>query len=174
MKIDLTPVFQSVIALLAALITYKLIPYIRSKVTEQQFSNLEAAARVAVYAAEQIFNSGDNHRKLDYAIDRIEEAGFDLDTETIRAAVEQAVYDMKTKKQLEDSLISHRLSEDEAEDEDEELDYHLPPIIDWPLEMVKTFCEDNGIAHDGCKSQEDYVNAITKEIRADPSEAEET
>ena len=104
MKIDLTPVFQSIIALLAALVTYKFIPWIRSKVTEQQFSNLEAAARVAVYAAEQIFKSGDNGKKLDYAIDQVVKAGFDLDLDTIRAAVEQAVYELKAERQLADSF----------------------------------------------------------------------
>ena len=70
MRIDLTGVVQAVIALLAALVTYKLIPWIRSKTTEQQFTNLEAAARVAVFAAEQIFKNGNNVDKLDQSDQR--------------------------------------------------------------------------------------------------------
>ena len=170
MKIDLTPFFQSVIALLAALVTYKFIPWIRSKVTEQQFSNLEAAARVAVYAAEQIFNSGENSKKLDYAVNQVMKAGFDLDIDTIRAAVEQAVYDLKAERQLADSFkqrIESKATEEDG-DEDEEIDYHIPPVEDWPLEMIQTFCEDNGINADGCASKADFINAIIKGGRTEP------
>ena len=170
MKIDLTPVFQSIIALLAALVTYKLIPFIRSKVTEQQFSNLEAAARVAVYAAEQIFKSGDNAAKLDYAVNQVLEAGFDLNVDTIRAAVEQAVYGMKSEKQLVES-IKNRASDGGTEDEDEDDDgYHIPPLEDWPLEMIETFCDDNGIPHSGCASKDDYIRAITENSQTHPPE----
>ena len=97
MNIDLTPIFQAVIALLAALVTYKLIPWIRSKTTEQQRANLEAAAKVAVYAAQQIYGVGEaaNSEKLNYALNRLKEAGFDLDTHALREAIENAVYDMK-------------------------------------------------------------------------------
>lgn len=111
MKIDLTPVFQSIIALLAALVTYKLIPWIRSKVTEQQFANLEVAARVAVYAAEQIFSSVDKDKKLEYAIDQVAKAGFNLDVATVRAAVEKAVYELKAERQLTDSF-KQRIGDD--------------------------------------------------------------
>lgn len=173
MKIDLTPVFQSIIALLAALVTYKFIPWIRSKVTEQQFSNLEAAARVAVYAAEQIFNSGDNGKKLDYAIDQVVKAGFDLDIETIRAAVEQAVYELKAERQLADSFKQRIGNEETEEDEDEDIDFHLPPVEDWPLEMIQTFCEDNGINADGCVSKTDFINAIIKGGRTQPPDGSE-
>lgn len=100
MKIDLTPFLQALIALLASLVTYKLVPWIKSKVTQQQFENLNAAARVAVYAAEQIFNNGDNAKKLDYAVQRVTSAGFDLNADVIRAAVEQAVYELKAEQTL--------------------------------------------------------------------------
>lgn len=171
MKIDLTPVFQSVIALIAALVTYKLIPFIRSKITEQQFSNLEAAARVAVYAAEQMFNSGENSRKLSYAVDQVVKAGFDLDLDTIRAAVEQAVYELKAEKQLTDSF-KNRIKEGEPEEEEEdEEDYHLPPLEDWPLEMIRTFCDDNQIPCAGCVTKPDYIRAIIEGGNTHPPES---
>lgn len=173
MKIDLTPVFQSVIALIAALVTYKLIPFIRSKITEQQFSNLEAAARVAVYAAEQMFNSGENSRKLDYAVEQVVKAGFDLDLDTIRAAVEQAVYELKAEKQLTDSFKSRIKEEEPEEEEENEEDYHLPPLEDWPLEMIRTFCEDNQIPCTGCATKPDYIRAIIEGADAHPPESAE-
>lgn len=173
MKIDLTPVFQSIIALLAALVTYKFIPWIRSKVTEQQFANLEAAARVAVYAAEQIFKNGDNGKKLDYAIDQVVKAGFDLDLDTIRAAVEQAVYELKAERQLADSFKQRIEDKETEEDAEGEIDYHIVPLEDWPLEMIQTFCEDNGINADGCVSKTDFINAIVKGGRTEPPDSTE-
>lgn len=104
MKIDLTPLCQSAIVLIAALITYKLVPYIKSKVTKQQYDNLTAIARIAVYSAEQIFNSGDNAQKFDYAMKYISDAGFNLDTEKIRAAIEKAVYELS----VEQQIINHQ------------------------------------------------------------------
>jgi len=92
--IDLTPIFQAVIALLAALITYKLIPWIRSKTDAQTQRNLETAARVAVYAAEQIFGAGHGADKMDYAIGVLENSGFTLDADVIRATLESAVREM--------------------------------------------------------------------------------
>ena len=97
MNIDLTPVFQALIALMAALVTYKLIPWIQSKTTQQQQANLSAAAKIAVYAAEQIYgtNKKANDAKLDYALNRLRDAGFDADTPTLRAEIEKAVYTLK-------------------------------------------------------------------------------
>lgn len=93
--IDLTPIFQAVIALLAALITYKLIPWIRSKTDAQTQRNLATAARVAVFAAEQIFGAGHGEEKMNYAIGVLENAGFALDADVIRATLESAVRGMK-------------------------------------------------------------------------------
>ena len=160
-------------ALLAALVTYKLIPFIRSKVTEQQFSNLESAARVAVYAAEQIFSKEETNRKLNYAVDQVVKAGFDIDLDTIRAAVEQAVYELKAEKQLTDSFKQRIEAKKEQEEEDEEEDYHIPPLEDWPLKMLITFCGDNGIPCSGCSTKPDYIRAIIEGGNTHPPESEE-
>ena len=69
MMIDLTPVFQALIALIAALITCWLIPWIKAKTTKQQQENLYAAAKIAVYAAEQIFGPKSGQDKFKYARD---------------------------------------------------------------------------------------------------------
>ena len=54
MNIDLTPIFQAIIALLAALVTYKLVPWIKARTTESQQALLSATVRTLVYAAEQL------------------------------------------------------------------------------------------------------------------------
>ena len=92
MSIDLTPIFQAVIALLAALVTYKLIPWIKAKTTKGQQDNLAAAAKIAVYAAEQIYGANNGNEKLEYARKTLLAAGYDVNTETLRAAIESAVY----------------------------------------------------------------------------------
>ncbi len=92
--IDLTPIFQAIILLIAALITYKLIPWIKARTTSQQQANLAAAAKIAVYAAEQLFGSDAGQQKLDYAKNVLMAAGYDIDTEILRAAIEHAVYNL--------------------------------------------------------------------------------
>ena len=89
--IDLTPIFQAIIMLLAAIVTYRLIPWIKSKTNGQQQANLAAAAKIAVYAAEQLFGSGNGEEKLDYARSVLQAAGYDFAPEVIRAALEDAV-----------------------------------------------------------------------------------
>ena len=47
MNIDLTPIFQAIIALLAALVTYKLVPWIKARTTESQQALLSAIPQIA-------------------------------------------------------------------------------------------------------------------------------
>lgn len=87
MQINLTPIFQAVIGLLAAIITYKVIPWIRAKTTNEQRARLDAAIKTAVFAAEQIYGAGKGADKMDYALRRLREQGFDIDPIEIEAAV---------------------------------------------------------------------------------------
>ena len=91
MNIDLTPIFQAVIALLAALVTYKLIPWIKSKTTAEQQAQLRAAVHIAVFAAEQIYGAGHGADKLDYVIKWLENKGYAVDRTEIEAAVGEFV-----------------------------------------------------------------------------------
>lgn len=86
--IDLTPILQAVIALLAAIITAKLIPWIKSKTTAQQQSALLATVRILVYAAEQLYGAGKGDEKLDYVCNQLRERGYEVN----RAEIEATVY----------------------------------------------------------------------------------
>ena len=90
MNIDLTPIFQAVVALLAAIITFRVIPWIKARTNEQQ-ANLLAAARSAVFAAEQIYGANNGDLKLDYALDLLEDRGYHLDRDILRSVVEDCV-----------------------------------------------------------------------------------
>lgn len=87
--IDLTPLFQAVIAFLAALVSYKLIPWIRARTTAQQQELLRAAVSVAVYAAEQLYGAGAGKEKLMYVKGQLAKKGYHVDVDEIEAAVRE-------------------------------------------------------------------------------------
>lgn len=87
MNINLTPVFEAIIALLAALVTYKLIPWIKSKTTATQQANLEAVVKMLVFAAEQMYGANKGEEKFHYVQTQLAKKGFDIDTNAIEAAV---------------------------------------------------------------------------------------
>lgn len=85
--IDLTPILQALIGLLATLITCRLIPWLKSKMTETQQRVMDAALDSAVYAAEQFYGAGHGADKMDYALNFLHERGFDVDAAQIEAKV---------------------------------------------------------------------------------------
>jgi hypothetical protein len=92
--IDLTGIAQAVVALICALVTYKLIPWLKSKTTAQQQDNLRATVRVLVYAAEQLYGAGRGDEKLDYVGGRLKDAGYSLATSDIRDMIEASVKEL--------------------------------------------------------------------------------
>jgi lipopolysaccharide export LptBFGC system permease protein LptF len=87
--IDLTQLFQAVIGFLAALVTYKLIPWIQARTTAQQQELLRAAVSVAVYAAEQLYGAGAGKDKLMYVKGQLAKKGYRVDIDEIEAAVRE-------------------------------------------------------------------------------------
>lgn len=86
--IDLTPIINAVIALLAMLITTFLVPWFKANASAKQLEALENACRIAAFAAEQIYGSGHGAEKMDYAIEWLEKKGYTAD----RALIESTVY----------------------------------------------------------------------------------
>ena len=87
MTIDLTQIIEAIIALLAALITYRLVPWIKARTTDAQQKNIATAIEVFVFAAEQIYGSGKGHEKLAYVRRKLNESGFEVDVAQIEACV---------------------------------------------------------------------------------------
>lgn len=76
---DITPIIEAVAALIAALITAFVIPYIKGKTT----------------AAEQIYTgSGRGAEKKEYVIKWLREHGMTVDESKLDALIEAAVYDL--------------------------------------------------------------------------------
>ena len=89
--IDLTPIINALILIVAALISAYLIPWIKSKKTAQEIANLEKWADIAAAAAQQLFYQLDGESRLAHALGVMKEAGFDVDTIEVRNALEAAV-----------------------------------------------------------------------------------
>ena len=87
--IDMTQLFQAVIGFLAALVTYKLIPWIQARTTAQQQELLRAAVSVAVYAAEQLYGAGSGKEKLMYVKGQLVKKGYRVDVDEIEATVRE-------------------------------------------------------------------------------------
>lgn len=85
--INLTGAINAILALLAAIITYKVIPWIKTKTTNEQQTLIEATVRTLVFAAEQIYGAGKGPEKMQYVVDKLEEKGYTVDTDDIEAAV---------------------------------------------------------------------------------------
>lgn len=89
MNIDLMPILQAILALVAALITYRLIPWIKAKTSIEQQALLSATVKTLVFAAEQIYGAMAGEQKLQYVCDELEKRGFDVDRAQIEATVNE-------------------------------------------------------------------------------------
>lgn len=95
--IDLTPIINAAIVLLAGIITAFVLPWVKAYVlpwieantTEKQRNVLQGLYKTAVYAAEQIYGSGYGQDKLEYAKNYIRDKGYTVDYDMIEATVKE-------------------------------------------------------------------------------------
>ena len=91
-NINLQPMISAVIALIAALITTFLIPYIKGKISKQQYDKLMEAVRIAVAAAEQLFTSPQSGAdKKQYVQEFLAAQGYDVSQQEIDTMIEATV-----------------------------------------------------------------------------------
>ena len=65
--LDLTKLAQAVISLAAGIVSLYLVPWLRSKLTNEQLSKAKSWVQIAVYAAEKLYGAGNGDQKLAYA-----------------------------------------------------------------------------------------------------------
>lgn len=95
--IDITPIINAVIALAAAGVTVFLIPWIKSKTTDEQRKELLEWVKIGVAAAEQLYKGqGRGEEKKKYVLEFLASMGFTVDEEAINAAIEAAVKQLNT------------------------------------------------------------------------------
>lgn len=88
---DLTPLINAVIALAAAAVTAFVIPWLRTKLEENDLKQLESWVKIGVSAAEQLYNSLQGEEKKQYVLAFLREKGYDVSTQDVENAVEAAV-----------------------------------------------------------------------------------
>lgn len=88
-------VIEVIIGLLGVLITTKLVPWLKSKLSENQLDIVKQLVTAAVHAAEQMYVSGEGQAKLEYAIEVVNKALSDknikIDSEVLRSYIEAEV-----------------------------------------------------------------------------------
>ena len=92
--VDLTQIIVAVLSLMLSLVSAFLIPYIKEKVTAEQFATIKLWVKVAVQAAEMLYvGSGRGEEKKKYVVEFLN--GFTLNTEEIDNLIEAAVLELK-------------------------------------------------------------------------------
>ena len=99
---DLTPIINAAVALLAAIITVFVVPWIRRKTTAQDREAMLAWVEIAVAAAQQLFYGLDGEARKDYVVSFLAERGYSVDAGALDAAIEAAV--LKLHRELEVSV----------------------------------------------------------------------
>lgn len=93
--INITQIVIAVIGLISIVITTLIAPLIKAKTTTTQWANIVSWTQTAVQAAEVIYRGpGRGEEKRDYVLDWVSaeaaKRGMKIDTDTIRAALENA------------------------------------------------------------------------------------
>ena len=92
--IDITPIVQAVVALLAAVISAFLVPWIKRKASAAQLEQMEAWTRIAVAAAEQLYTSLDGEKKKADVLDFLAGKGYHVSSAEVENAIEAAVLEL--------------------------------------------------------------------------------
>ena len=96
---NITQILLGVIILLGGVFAVFIRPYIQAHVTGEQLSLLFGIAKTVVFAAEQIFGAKMGPDKLAYALNLakrlLASKGITFDEDTIRAAIEAQVKELK-------------------------------------------------------------------------------
>lgn len=93
---NITPIIEAVFALIAAIVTAVVVPYIKSRTTATQQTEIAAWVKIAVTAAEQIYTgTGQGKAKKAYVEEWLKAHGVTVDAEKLDAMIESAVYALK-------------------------------------------------------------------------------
>lgn len=93
---DITNIIILLIGLFGAIVTALLIPYLRSRTTASQLDKFLTWVGVAVSAAEQIYTGlKRGAEKKAYVKGFLEKKGYTYDEDTVNAALEAAVNELK-------------------------------------------------------------------------------
>ena len=90
-SINITPLVNALISLAAIAISLFVIPVLKRKAKAQDIERLENLARIAVEAAEQIYDRKQADEKRDYVLAYLASKGYEIDDHDVMNALEAAV-----------------------------------------------------------------------------------
>lgn len=96
---DLTPIINAAIALLAAVITAFVIPWIRRNTDQKDREELLNWVEIAVAAAQQLYHQLDGAKRKEYVRNYLNAKGYDVNDKDVDNAIEAAV--LKLHRELE-------------------------------------------------------------------------
>lgn len=96
---DLTPIVNAAVALLAALMTAFVIPWLKRNTTQKDREELLKWVEIAVAAAQQLYHQLEGEKRKEYVLDFLAGKGYDVHSAEVDSAIEAAV--LKLHQQLE-------------------------------------------------------------------------
>ena len=117
--VNLTPLINAALLVIAAIITKKLVPYLKERLTDSQFRNMISLLNVAVYAAEEFFPEGHGDEKLAMVQEYMKKKGFNVDIEAIKATVNQMRDEKNKGITFDDGLAVETMEIAEATEDEE-------------------------------------------------------
>lgn len=88
---DLTPIVNATIALVAALITAFVIPWLKSRTTAQERDEMLKWVEIAVAAAQQMYHQMGGKERKEYVRNYLNAKGYDVNDKDVDNAIEAAV-----------------------------------------------------------------------------------
>ena len=88
---DYTQIISAVIALISALVSAFLIPWLKTKIDANKLQTIKTYVEIGVKAAEQLYAATDGEEKKAYVINFLAEHGIRFDVSTIDQLSEAAV-----------------------------------------------------------------------------------
>ena len=92
---DFTEIINALLALLAAVITGFIIPWLKTKLNTEQAQNIKIWTEMAVKAAEQYYGSGLGEQKKEFVMNWLDEKGVVVDEAAVEAAVWECINKIK-------------------------------------------------------------------------------
>ena len=88
---DYTQIISAVIALISALVSAFLIPWLKTTIDANKLQTIKTYVEIGVKAAEQLYAATDGEEKKAYVINFLAEHGIRFDVSTIDQLIEAAV-----------------------------------------------------------------------------------
>ena len=118
--VDLTGIFEALIALVSSVVTVFLIPWLKTKLNNEQLNKAHSIVQIGVFAAEKLYGAGKGDQKFKYVEDLLAAKKIKLDTMTLKAMVDAEVKKLEMVDPNKAFDVLDAMIVDEPEEEDEE------------------------------------------------------